>query len=1471
MTVQVEPAEQADDGVWTIPGDADYTLRWGADGEVQGYYVSLTDANGNALLSADNATEATSYPLTAGLLPAGDYTLRVGAVPADGSDTVWASLSFRMLPEPVKLAVGISPAELNDENIWVVEPNTGVALNWTAEGAIQGYVLNVHDAKGNELLNDANYDETSYAITAGALSAGDYDFRVGAIPADGGDTVWSLLSFRILPEPVKLAVGISPAELNDENIWVVEPNTGVALNWTAEGAIQGYALNVHDANGNELLNDANYAETSYAIAAGALSAGDYDFRVGAIPADGGDTVWASLRFRVSSEPVMLTVNFDPNDTNMDRRWIVSYWEDIVLTWSAEGAVQGYLLTITDDSDVVAYSVNGVIQDTSHTIDAGTLYAGDYTLRLGAVPADGGETVWEDVAFRIEDEPIGFNFFIYNGEPHGSDVWTVEPGTDYELYWGADGNISGYYVKVMDADGNVVLSIDELTQAVSRQMRANELPAGDYTLQATAVPASSADPVTQFMYFHIAAAQMEMTLGISPADADANDAWIVRPDTDFMLTWSSNVPVDGYFVDLSSASGLNLQKPDKLMTETSMAFRAGQLATGEYILRVEAVPTAGGEAFSQTLRFIIQEGPSTVTPPPTVPAAFTIAPIGNEGTSEQVRVTGDRVMSVYFLEKNRTLNLHINADQPTLPSFRLRLLNYSQQIEVLEENGYTSDTWSIPMSDERLSEGDIYAVEINDGSAMFLFSIRSAAPQPVPAGETRIWISHVSEIRKYDYKGTEIDVRALGYVSNITLNISGGGTKIFQYIVSECSKQGQFQEVKSGVLEAPTYVMDAAFMGFKANTLYEIRVIPYMTSEQGAALYILFDSEKIYAVPDIKPGPSVNPGPSVKPGPSKDLGPTKNKTITKVPWNDKIITPTPRISTRPPLVSDRSFTIKTPIPIVTGSAGQLIMSTPAPEDIRLIVDENPLSVQQGNASKLKGRIIGGELLDSVLLVNEGDIVFEQKNIGTRAFDLGNFMVDTLSNAYWRDHLGETVLDVYVTSANAQNLAAATPQPVTQNLVLDLNAITLQTNSQAGNAAQPTATANLPAGAQNLGSVVVFVEPKPDPCEGTGQGLQMSLFTHDAAFEKDGRVAIPLIESDINFQWDPGLMLVSGEDVSDSVMEWTGWIQAKYTGRVCFSVYADNGVRLSVDRRQLINEWKQSPARTLTSNWMDVISGQKYLIDLTCFTGTGGGQCALSWEYEAAQEGRETVPLKYLYSTSRQLLSVDAINAAVQKYSLNPAQADSLDYLLLLGNDENITRAVEKGEPIIFVLEGAGKTTAGSAGSLHSFGRMDALLIVVHNGEVIHVSGSASTLPDIPRAGATLLEGSTFVTMEDIETSQGIEKHLNIGETSLLSNVVSGVCPYCGNSVIGQNVWHICKTDRHDLRVVPYAQSAIDASGVRSEQGITLMQSDYDRVLDLIGQQTDREALLVVDRHAMNLDRLDYEWLYDNVGLQRLTQK
>ena len=81
MTVQVEPAEQADDGVWTIPGDADYTLRWGADGEVQGYYVSLTDANGNALLSADNATEATSYPLTVGLLPAGDYMLSVGAIP----------------------------------------------------------------------------------------------------------------------------------------------------------------------------------------------------------------------------------------------------------------------------------------------------------------------------------------------------------------------------------------------------------------------------------------------------------------------------------------------------------------------------------------------------------------------------------------------------------------------------------------------------------------------------------------------------------------------------------------------------------------------------------------------------------------------------------------------------------------------------------------------------------------------------------------------------------------------------------------------------------------------------------------------------------------------------------------------------------------------------------------------------------------------------------------------------------------------------------------------------------------------------------------------------------------------------------------------------------------------------------------------------------------------------------------------
>ena len=77
--------------------------------------------------------------------------------------------------------------------------------------------------------------------------------------------------------------------------------------------------------------------------------------------------------------------------------------------------------------------------------------------------------------------------------------------------------------------------------------------------------------------------------------------------------------------------------------------------------------------------------------------------------------------------------------------------------------------------------------------------------------------------------------------------------------------------------------------------------------------------------------------------------------------------------------------------------------------------------------------------------------------------------------------------------------------------------------------------------------------------------------------------------------------------------------------------------------------------------------------------------------------------------------------------------------------------------------------------------------------------------------------------------------------------------------------------HGLDIVPQGEWALTADEAASNQGITLLPEDYQTVLDLMKEQPDREAVLVVDHYYMNGSRLDYEWLYDNVGMRKLMKQ
>ena len=55
-------------------------------------------------------------------------------------------------------------------------------------------------------------------------------------------------------------------------------------------------------------------------------------------------------------------------------------------------------------------------------------------------------------------------------------------------------------------------------------------------------------------------------------------------------------------------------------------------------------------------------------------------------------------------------------------------------------------------------------------------------------------------------------------------------------------------------------------------------------------------------------------------------------------------------------------------------------------------------------------------------------------------------------------------------------------------------------------------------------------------------------------------------------------------------------------------------------------------------------------------------------------------------------------------------------------------------------------------------------------------------------------------------------------------------------------------------------------MKAEQGITLNSQDFTDFAAIV--EAAGKALVVVDHQYLDSRRLDYEWLYDNLGLSKL---
>ena len=158
--------------------------------------------------------------------------------------------------------------------------------------------------------------------------------------------------------------------------------------------------------------------------------------------------------------------------------------------------------------------------------------------------------------------------------------------------------------------------------------------------------------------------------------------------------------------------------------------------------------------------------------------------------------------------------------------------------------------------------------------------------------------------------------------------------------------------------------------------------------------------------------------------------------------------------------------------------------------------------------------------------------------------------------------------------------------------------------------------------------VSVEPA-DPSEvisplvGTGDGLMGSYYNNQ---QLSGTPVTNRVDAEINFGWelDAPISCVQSDHFS---VAWSGEIQAQFSEPYTFTMESDDGARVWLDQRLIIDQWEEGP-HTATSAPVDLIAGQHYLLHVEYYDNLLNARAYLKWSSPSTSQ--QIVPQSQLYS-------------------------------------------------------------------------------------------------------------------------------------------------------------------------------------------------------------------------------------------------
>lgn len=122
----------------------------------------------------------------------------------------------------------------------------------------------------------------------------------------------------------------------------------------------------------------------------------------------------------------------------------------------------------------------------------------------------------------------------------------------------------------------------------------------------------------------------------------------------------------------------------------------------------------------------------------------------------------------------------------------------------------------------------------------------------------------------------------------------------------------------------------------------------------------------------------------------------------------------------------------------------------------------------------------------------------------------------------------------------------------------------------------------------------------------------------------------IDSQVNFDWGVGSPDPAIESNTFSA-RWTGFVQPECSGEYTFYTYSDDGVRLWVDGKRIINNWTDhSPTENSGTICLEV--GRIYDIKLEYYERGGGATIQLRWSGPDRQKVKVIIPKSRFYPPS-----------------------------------------------------------------------------------------------------------------------------------------------------------------------------------------------------------------------------------------------